>query len=355
MGLKLEHLGKESLALDDILLRPQFSELKSRKEVNLKTKIADFELMIPIIPAPMSTITEYKMAKAFSDMGSFGIIHRYLNHEKQIEEIKKLKKENCKIIAAAISTNDKKRIEKLVKTGANLLCIEVAYGYNKNSINTIKYLKKNYPNIKIMSGNIATGDAVEPLMDEGVDILRVGFGGGSVCTTRIKTGVGVPNAAALDDVKYNIWKYKDEKKRKEVSVILDGGIKNSGDIVKALALGADAVMVGRLVAGTDETPGEIIREGNSYKEYSGMASLKEQKKYKGNDTEDLYEEGVAIRVPYKGPVKDIIKNITQTMKAGFAYLGARNIKELRYKAFFIKITPNGFYESLPHAKSGKID
>ena len=337
---------KEALSLDDVLIVPRFSDLESRQEVNLNTKITDFNLKIPIISSPMSTITEYDMAKAFSDMGSFGVIHRYLNHEKQIKEIKKLKEGNCEIIAAAISTNDKERIEKMVEAGANVLCIEVAHGYTTKCLDTINYLKKNYSKIKIMSGNIATGEAAKALYKAGVDIIRVGFGGGSVCTTRIKTGIGVPNVAALEDVLNAV---------PHASIILDGGIKNSGDIVKALALGADAVMVGSLIAGTQETPGEIIREENLYKEYSGMASLKEQKKYKGYNVDDLYEEGIAIRVPYKGPVKDIIKNITQTMKAGFAYIGARNIKELREKAKFVKITPGGLYESLPHAKFKKID
>ena len=293
---------KEALSLDDVLIIPRFSDLESRQEVNLNTKIANHLLRIPIISAPMSTISEYEMVKAFSDMGGFGVIHRYLNHEKQIEEIKKLRKEHCEIIAAAISTNDEERIKKLVEAGANVLCIEVAHGYTKKCLVTIRYLKKNYPKIKIMSGNIATVEAAKALYKAGVDIIRVGFGGGSVCTTRIKTGIGMPNATAI----YNIAKLLKGK----VSIILDGGIKNSGDIVKALALGADAVMVGSLIAGTQETPGEIIREENLYKEYSGMASLKEQKKYKGYNVDDLYEEGIAIRVPYKGPVKEVLQEIS---------------------------------------------
>jgi IMP dehydrogenase len=341
---------KTAYSLQDLLLVPQYSDLESREEVDITTEIADYKLKIPIFSSPMSTITEFKMAKTMYELGGAAIIHRFLPEE-QSSIVKKLKDLGHKLIVVAISSNDRKRIDMLVDSGATMFCIDIAHGHTKKGLETIKYIREKHKKIKIMAGNIVTFKAARDLCDDGkgADILRVGIGGGSVCTTRIQTGVGVPNATALDSI------YIEKKEFSFKSdIVLDGGIKYAGDIVKALALGADAVIIGNLIAATKETPGKIKLGLHSkipfiyrYKRYAGMASVEEQLKYKGKKSRDLWNEGKSTHVQYKGPVKKVIEDIVRNVKSGFAYCGARNIKELREKAEFIKITSIGREESMP--------
>ncbi len=248
--------------------------------------------------------------------------------------------------AVGIGEDMKERVDRLVKGQVDVLVLDSAHGYSKNVIEALKWIKANY-NVQVVAGNIAAGDAAKALIEAGADALKVGIGPGSICTTRVVAGVGVPQLTAIMDV-------VEVAAPLGVPVIADGGIKYSGDIVKALAAGADAVMLGSLLAGTDESPGErIILKGRTFKTYRGMGSLAAMEagskdRYFQTDSKKLVPEGVEGRVPYTGFVKDIVYQLVGGIRSGMGYIGASNLKELRERAEFIKITNAGLIESHPH-------
>ena len=343
---------KEALTFDDVLLIPKFSSItpaNANINVNLSDKI---NLKIPFISSAMDTVTESKMAIAMAKNGGIGVIHRNLEIKKQCNEIKKVKNNNLKV-GAAIGTSQKEltRAKNLIDYGTDMLVIDTAHGHSNNVLKILKEIKKFSNKITICVGNIATGEAAKLLYNTGADILKFGIGPGSICTTRMVAGIGVPQITALLNVK------KAMNKRK-VKIISDGGIKFSGDIIKAIAAGADAIMMGSIFAGTEESPGKKFKiKKKLYKLYRGMGSIGAmssgsseryfQKSYK--DKTKFVPEGVESRVLFKGPVSKIIYQLQGGLRSSMGYIGAKKIEEVGKRSKFIKITKAGFYESMVHS------
>ena len=325
---------KEALTYDDVLLVPQYSDIMSRKDVDTSCSLGPFKFKIPIIAANMDKICESKMAIAIGKLGGLGVIHRFNTIEQQVEEAKKVKVEGL-IVAIALGLKDLEERAKAMKDIADIFVIDIAHGHTKSMIEAITYLKKNYKQY-IIAGNIATRNAREDLIQAGTNCVKVGIGPGSVCQTRSVTGCGVPQITAIQEV----------AEYKTVDIIADGGIKTSGDIVKALAAGATMVMLGNLLSGTDETPGDIqtASDGSKHKYYRGMASKE------ASNRDDVTPEGISIIVPYKGPVENVIDFLIGGLRSGMTYNGAKTIKELQQKAQFIKVTSHGAWESTDRTK-----
>ena len=469
---------KEGLTFDDVLLVPKFSDITSRSQTNLETKLSkNISLNIPLISANMDTVTESSMALAMAQQGGLGIIHRFLTIEEETNQILKVKRsgsvmiENPYFIGPDKTVNDaisymgekgvhgllvmdsesklvgiltrrdvafesesnqlvkdimtkdvitaklginldeakqilhKHRIEKLpltddsglvkglitskditnienfpqaskdkkgrplvgaavgvkgdfmdrteslLEAGADVIVVDIAHGHSENAVNTVRHIKKAFPNSELIAGNVATASGAEDLIKAGVDAVKVGVGSGSICITRIVTGSGVPQlTAVLDCAKVG--------KKHDVPIISDGGIRTSGDITKALAAGSSSVMVGSILGGTDESPGSFMtRNGKRFKIYRGMASfyasLGRKSKENGkisfeDDLNDYVAEGVEAMVPYKGSVTDILKQLTGGIRSGLSYCGANTIKQMQENAEFIKMSHAGYTESQPH-------
>lgn len=469
---------KEGLTFDDVLLVPKFSDITSRSQTNLETKLSkNISLNIPLISANMDTVTESSMALAMAQQGGIGIIHRFLTIEEETNQVLKVKRSGSvmienpyfvgpdKTISDAISymgekgvhgllvmdsesklvgiltrrdvafesesnqlvkdvmtkdvitakpginldeakqilhkhrieklplvddsglvkglitskditnienfpqaSNDKKgrplvgaavgvkgdfmdRTESLLEAGADVIVVDIAHGHSENAVNTVRHIKKAFPNSELIAGNVATASGAEDLIKAGVDAVKVGVGSGSICITRVVTGSGVPQlTAVLDCAKIG--------KKYDVPIISDGGIRTSGDVTKALAAGSSSVMVGSILGGTDESPGSFMtKNGKRFKIYRGMASfyasLGRQSKENGkvsieDDLNDYVAEGVEAMVPYKGSVTDILKQLTGGIRSGLSYCGAHTIKQMQENAEFIKMSTAGFTESNPH-------
>ena len=342
---------KDSFTFDDVTLVPQYSSVLPSETITISKLSNELILQIPLMSSAMDTVTESKMAIAISKSGGIGIIHRNLSIEKQVIEVQKVKKSNC-LVGAAIGVNPKdlERAEELSKVKTDLIVIDTAHGHTQKVLNMISKIKKKLKNCTLCAGNIATGKAAKFLADSGVDIVKVGIGPGSICTTRLVAGIGVPQLSAVLDVKKALKNYR-------TKIVSDGGIKFSGDLAKAIAAGADAVMIGSLFSGTMESPGKIIKyKGKLYKNFRGMGSVGAmavgsadryyQKKSK--DVSKYVPEGVEGMVKFKGTVKKIIYNLVGGLKSSMGYLGAKTIKDLQKKGEFIKITKAGFYESMVH-------
>ena len=340
---------QETLSFDDVLLVPRYSSILSRSEVDTRTVLSNnkktFSLSIPIFSANMDTVTESEMAIVMAKMGGLGIIHRFLSIDKQVAEVKKVKEKRLLVGAAVgVKEGEHKRIEALVSAGVDLIALDIAHGHSKYALEKVKFIKNEFPSVFIVAGNVATAKGFKDLVNAGADAVKVGIGAGSICTTRIVTGFGIPQISA-------IMNCAPVARKTKVSLISDGGIKSSGDIVKALAAGADAVMMGNVLAGTDEAPGKMITiGGKQYKSYRGMASLqanmdRPDSKY---EKDEIIEEGISAYVPYKGKAEDIVKKMIGGMRSGLSYAGAKNIKELQKNAIFVKITQAGLRESNAH-------
>ena len=343
---------KEALTFDDVTLAPRYSEVLP-SDVDTKIILSkNLTLKIPILSSAMDTVTESKMAIAIAKAGGIGIIHRNLDIKKQIYEINKVKKKNL-IVGAAVGAGPKeiKRAEAILKEKVDLIVVDTAHAHTKKVSEIIKKIKKKKSkHTTLCAGNIATAEAAKFLIKLGVDIIKVGIGPGSICTTRLVAGIGVPQLSAILEVKKGT-------KNKKVSIISDGGIKFSGDIAKALAAGADAVMIGSLFAGTNEAPGKLIKKnGQLYKNFRGMGSVGAMNKGSAEryfqkiqqDTSKYVPEGVEGLVKYKGDLKKIIYKLIGGLKSSMGYLGSKKIINLRNKPKFLKITKAGFYESMVH-------
>lgn len=331
------------LSYDDVLLIPQYSEIKSRSYVDLSCQITPrVKLKLPLISSNMNSITDVKFAIALGKLGGLGVLPRFTSIEAQAEMVKAVKKENV-LVGAAIGVKEKglKRAELLIFAGANLLVVDVAHGHMLQTIETTKKLKQFFgKKVDLVSGNVATYEAAKDLFAAGADSVKVGIGPGSTCITRIETGCGVPQISAVIECAKAL-------RSGNKTLICDGGMKNSGDIVKALAAGASAIMTGHLFAGVEETAGKIIiKNGKKYKEYNGSTSLLEKSRLSPHGVKHI--EGVASLVPYKGKLVDTIINLEANIKSGFSYLGANNIRQLWKNARFIRISPNGFKENGAH-------
>ena len=343
---------QEALTFDDVTLVPKYSKILP-SEVDTSIKLTkNLKLKIPLLSSAIDTITESKMAISIAKAGGIGIIHRNLDIKKQISEIKKVKKKKL-LVGAAVGAgpNEFKRAETILKENINMIVVDTAHGHTKKVSEIIKFIKKKKnKKTALCAGNIATPEAANFLMKLGVDIIKVGIGPGSICTTRLVAGIGVPQLSAILDVRKGI-------KNKNVKIISDGGIKYSGDLAKAFAAGADAVMIGSLFAGTDETPGKLIRRnGKLFKSFRGMGSVGAMNKgsadryfqSKQKNASKYVPEGVEGFAKYKGKVSEIIYKLIGGLRSSMGYLGSKQIKFLRNKPKFVKITKAGFYESMVH-------
>lgn len=359
---------KEGLTFDDVLLIPAESHVLPN-EVDLQTELApNLKLKIPLISAGMDTVTEGAMAIAIALQGGLGVIHKNMSISAQAGEVANVKNvvvpsniakaavddQNRLLVAAAIGvTSDTfERAEALLEKGADAIVIDTAHGHSAGVLRKIKEIRTHFPNVTLIAGNIATGDAARALFDAGIDVVKVGIGPGSICTTRVVAGVGVPQITAIYDAATAAQEY-------HKPIIADGGMQYSGDIVKALGAGGNAVMLGSMLSGTTEAPGEIFEsEGQKFKTYRGMGSVGAMAQAHGssdryfqggvNEANKLVPEGVEARVPYKGDVSDIVFQIIGGLRSGMGYVGAATIADLRENAQFVRITNAGLRESHPH-------
>ncbi|PIR61631.1 MAG: guanosine monophosphate reductase [Candidatus Pacebacteria bacterium CG10_big_fil_rev_8_21_14_0_10_44_11] len=344
---------QEYLTYDDVLLLPNYSDI-TPSQTDVSTNLTKtIKLGIPLVASPMDTVCEAKMAIALAQLGGYGIIHRNFSVEGQAAELKQVLKHTDKVgVAVGVGADFEERVKALVKAGAKEICIDSAHGHTKNVIAAIKHIKKQFPKVEVIAGNVATYDGALALFKAGAAAVKVGMGPGSICTTRVMSGMGVPQLSAV---------VEGVRAAKETGgyIIADGGIKTSGDIVKALAAGADTVMLGSLLAGTDESPGQMIEvNGKMFKSYRGMGSISAMKKgsaarygqeWEKGKTKQLVPEGVEGLVPHRGSLEDHVYQLIGGLRAGLGYLGAKNLKELQKKATFIKISRTAFVESQPHS------
>ncbi|MFQ3306842.1 MAG: IMP dehydrogenase [Candidatus Midichloriaceae bacterium] len=356
---------KEQYSFEDVLISPRYSDVLP-KEADVSTNFTKkIKLNLPIISAAMDTVTEYLMAKQMAILGGIGVIHKNMSVDSQSKEILKIKEykvdivnepfscldENNRLrVAAAIgaSNDDIERAKSLIDSGVDAIVIDTSHGHSKNVIDTIKNLKSFWKTGQIIAGNVATKEAALDLIYAGADAIKVGIGPGSICTTRIITGVGIPQLSAIMEI-------SDVCKTNDVFLIADGGIKYSGDIAKAIGAGADTVMLGSLLAGTDVSPGEILTiEGEKYKSYRGMGSLNAMRsgsadRYFQNNNANLVPQGVEGYLKYKGSINDIIHQLKGGLTSAMGYTGSKNIEEMKKNCTFVKITAAGMKESHIHS------
>jgi IMP dehydrogenase len=335
---------QEALTFDDILLVPNYSEVVPTDVDTTGFFTGKIKLKEPIVSSAMDTVTESKMAIALGQMGALGVIHKNLSIEKQAAEVTMAKKAGVQVAAAVGASGDYfERATALVKAGVDVVVVDTAHGHSKRVLEAVKTIKRKLK-VQVVGGNVATYEGAKALIAAGADAVKVG-----ICTTRMVSGCGVPQIYAIQEAVRAC-------KVKKIPVIADGGVKYSGDITKALAAGASCVMIGSLLAGTEEAPGEVFEEhGKQYKSYRGMGSLGAmnegskdrygQEKVVGGK---LVPEGVEARVPFKGSVVKIIEQLTGGLRSGMGYCGAKNISDLQKKAKFVKISPAGLRESHVH-------
>lgn len=360
--------AKKGLTFDDVLLIPAESHVLPN-EVDLSTQLADnLKLHIPLISAGMDTVTEGPMAIAMALQGGLGVVHKNMSIQAQAGEVANVKSvvvpagatkaavddNNRLLVAAAVGvTSDTfERAEALLKAGADAIVIDTAHGHSAGVLRKIAEIREHFPDATLIAGNVATGEATRALFDAGVDVVKVGIGPGSICTTRVVAGVGVPQITAIYDAASVAREYNKP-------IIADGGIKYSGDVVKALAAGGNAVMLGSMLSGTTEAPGEVFEDnGKKYKAYRGMGSVGAMAQAHGssdryfqggvNEANKLVPEGIEARVPYKGDVADVLFQIDGGLRSGMGYVGAPDIPTMIENAQFVQITNAGLRESHPH-------
>ena len=343
--------NQEALCFDDILMVPKPSNVGSRKDVDVVMSIGierRIDLYLPIIASPMDTVCEQEMAMEISAYGGLGIIHRFMSNEKQTQQVNAVALKRHTVGAAVGVSNSgssvSKQVQALIYSGAKVILVDTANGHSTLAINTVKEIRKAFPEIHIMAGNVSTWDGFMKLAIAGADSIRVGIGGGSMCSTRIITGHGVPTLASIMEI-YEMLDRLDLP----TSIIADGGIKNSGDAVKAFAAGADAVMLGSALAGHLESPGkEILKDGNKYKEFRGMASRQAQEDWHGKVS---VVEGESTLIPFKGKVGDTLDEWRGGIQSGCSYSGVHSLQDLQLFSEYIRVTSNSEKESLPHGKS----
>lgn len=358
---------QEGYTFDDVLLVPAFS-IVVPAEVSLRTRLTDkITLNIPVTSAAMDTVTEGRMAAAIALQGGLGFVHKNMSIKEQALMVKNVKDtvvleqfvdtaavgpDGKLFVGAAVGVADNTmdRVAALVAAGVDIITVDSAHGHSKGVLNYIRQIREAYPELDIVGGNIVTAQAAIDLIYAGANVIKVGVGPGSICTTRVVAGVGVPQLTAVNDV-YQV------AKTYHIGIIADGGISQSGDIVKALAAGSDCVMLGGLLAGTEETPGEVIEvNGKKAKTYVGMGSLSAMKRgssdryFQGGQKElkKLVPEGIEATVPYKGEMKEVIHQMMGGLRSGMGYVGCKTIYELKTDARFVKISNAGLRESHPH-------
>jgi IMP dehydrogenase len=356
---------KEGYTFDDLMLVPAFSKVVPAKVVLSTHLTKKILLKIPVLSAAMDTVTEDIMAIALAKAGGLGFIHKNLSVAEQAAMVRRVKetivestteaavdKQGRLLVGAAVGVGEKnlERVKALIAAGVDIIAVDSAHGHSEGVIEQVRTIHNLYPDLDLVGGNIVTAQAASALIEAGANVLKVGVGPGSICTTRVVSGVGVPQLTAVNDV-YQIAKVHN------IGVIADGGITVSGDIVKALAAGADVVMLGGLLAGCEETPGEVIEVyGKRVKNYVGMGSLSAMQRgssdryFQGGQTElkKLVPEGIEATVFYKGPIHDVLYQMMGGLRSGMGYCGCKTIEELKINAQFVKITNAGLNESHPH-------
>lgn len=362
-----KRISRNGLTYDDVLLVPNYSEVLPR-EVDLSVNLTpNLKLNIPILSAAMDTISEKELALELAKEGGMAVVHKNMSIEEQANQIKWVKdakvdknsfpnaaldKYGQAVVGAAVGVTPDTldRVSALVEAGVNIIAVDTAHGHSAGVLKMIAEIRKLHPDLAIIGGNIATKSAAKALAEAGANVVKVGVGPGSICTTRVVTGVGVPQLSAVMEVAEYCM-------AENIGLIADGGIKLTGDIPKALAGGADVVMLGSMFAGVDESPGDLIREdGKTYKEYRGMGSLgamqKGSKDRYFQDAEDdikkLVPEGIEARVEGKGPLKNVVHQMVGGLRAAMGYVGAKDCEALK-KAEFVKISTAAYYESHPHS------
>jgi IMP dehydrogenase len=335
-----------ALTFDDVLIAPMHCEMDSRKTPDLKTRLTkNFNIDAPFIASNMDTVTETEMAKAMAMLGGIGILHRFMDLDQQVEQVKLIRtfldenKLNSPISASiGVKEGGKRRADFLADCGIDILTLDIAHGDSAMMIDILDYVKTKYPQIDVIAGNVATPWGTKMLIEHGADAIKVGIGPGSMCTTRIITGCGVPQLTAVSIC-------AQEAKKHDIPVIADGGIKRSGDVVKALSAGADSVMLGSILAGTMETPGEVK---SGMKKYRGMASKDAQVSWRGDLPKGMAAEGESRLIACKGSVSNIIDELSGGLRSGMTYINALNIKDLYENALFMEMHSSGMMESKPH-------
>lgn len=325
----------KALTYDDIQLVPEYSNIESRQDVSLRSKLTtNFNLDVPIVAAPMPTVCGEDMAFKLAELGAIGCVHRFMSIEQQVAIVNSLEVTDHLIMAAVGANGDYlERAQDLFYAGASIILIDVAHGHHENVKKAIKQIKDS-TGCDVIAGNIATVEAAKDLQEWGADALRVGIGGGSLCTTRVKTGFGIPNVTCIEEIAKNVT----------IPIIADGGIRTTGDMAKALAVGASSIMLGSLLAGTQESPGMLINKSTGlYKKYAGAASF-ETKLTHGQALRNI--EGESTIIPYKGSLEIIINEITESLKSALSYAGAKDVQSFKPK--YIQVTQAGVIEAKPH-------
>ena len=333
---------KETICFDDVLLVPRYSDIESRSSISVSSELNNVTYASPLISSPMDTVTETSMIVAMSRLGGLGVAHRYNSIGQQSKLIHMSHTQGAKNVGAAIGVSGDylERAKAAVMAGANVLCIDIAHGHHSMMKNALKNVRSLFDkNVTVIAGNVATLEAFNDLADWGAHDIRVGVGGGSICSTRIKTGHGVPTLQSVMDC---------SKSDRDAVLIADGGIKTSGDVAKAVAAGADFVMLGSLLAGTDETPVAKVwspERGAWVYPYRGMASVEAQIDWRGHTSS---VEGVASSVVEKGPVQGVVEDLLRGLRSGMSYSGARTISEFQAMANFVKQSGSSQIESSTH-------
>ena len=336
----------KQLCFDDILMIPQHSNIESRKDVKLSMNLGtDIVLGFPVIASPMDTVCEVDMAVAIAKSGGLGIIHRFMPIEEQIRQVRLASLYHRVIVGAAVGAKGSylHDAERLVDAGASVILIDTANGHSQYAIDAVRNLKRLFKDVHIMAGNVSTYEGFKALAKAGANSIRVGIGGGSVCTTRLVSGHGMPTLSSILD----IVEMRNKSKYSNVAIIADGGIRTSGDMVKAFSAGADAVMLGSMLAGTDESPGSLMIDATGkYKAFRGMASAE------ANAGKNVaVSEGISTKVKYKGRVNDVLKDIAGGLGSGCSYSGVNKLKDLYENAMFIEVSSNTNRENKPHAQN----
>lgn len=341
----MHRIAGKALSPDDVVLLPQYSDIITRSTIDLSQEVFGFKLKYPIISSNMDTVTEYETAKTMWKAGALGILHRYKSPEIVKSWIKKLQEEDCVAIASVgVKPGEVERAIEYLNLGAKAVCIDVAHGDHELVFKAVKSLIGNFDHSgrsvvdRLIVGNVVTIDAATRLCDLGVSVIKVGIGNGSICSTRVMTGHGLPQITALFDVS------QIKKRYPKVKIISDGGVKNSGDIVKVLAAGADLVISGSLFAGCKETP--KLEDGT--RGYRGMASREARQAFYGKDYQQVPEGEAFANIPEKGSVATVVEELVMGVKSGLSYSGASNLVELHQKAVFYEVTTAGYTEGTPH-------
>jgi IMP dehydrogenase len=362
-----------ALTFDDVLLVPRASEVLPA-DARLQTRLGHVALNIPLVSSAMDTVTEGRLAAAIANHGGIGVVHKNLSVERQAAEVRKVKEtapeaptqrhaggaaldgQGRLVVGAAIGVGGDRdaRIAALVEAGVDLIVVDTAHGHSRGVLEATRVVKQRYPHLTVVAGNIATAEAARACFEAGADVVKVGVGPGSICTTRIVAGTGVPQLTAVAECSAVARELGRQ-------VIADGGIRSSGDVAKAIAAGADAVMVGSMFAGTDEAPGQLVRVGDRrFKIYRGMGSMEAMEEGSSDryfqdrsadpeaEIRKLVPEGVVARVPARGPVADVLYMQIGGLRAAMGYSGCRDIATMQREARFVRITANGLRESHVH-------